>query len=441
MNKVKKIIKKYIFYLTLPEMRIFWFLFVLVFFLGWINFIYMPAHFKAIILITILLALILVFFDSFRVAKLNWEEYVKKNQIKDIIANLSDGLIYYDPDFKVEIFNPAAERIFGIRANEIIGKYLSPSLIQKRKFKLLVQTIFPSLAPLLRQISPDNVWPQVVKVTFKEKEFLVITSRVSDAKGKILGFFKIIQDRSREKELSNSKEMFITVAAHQLRSPLTGIKWALEELGNYPNLNQEQKSIIEESNNNINKLLKITEDLLMVSKIEEGKFGYNFEEVDLNSFIEDNLKSALAMAKKEKINLYFDRMKEDIKVKIDKSKLSIVFFNLLDNAIRYNSEGGRIIVKAFKEADKPFVKISISDSGIGIPANEIDKVFTKFFRASNALSIKAEGTGLGLFISKNIIKNHGGDIWVESEINRGTTFYFTLPTDPSLIPLKEMEYE
>jgi len=440
MKNIKIFFKKIGFYLTLPEMKTFWFLFPLMLCLMAINFAYVPPHFLTIVLGATLFALILVFLNSIKTSKLSWQTYVKKEQMGKIISNLSDGLIYYDPDFRVEIFNPAAERIFNIKLEEIEKKYLSPALAKEEKFRLLVQTVFPSLAPVFKQISPIDSWPQVEEVSFEEKDFLVITTKVQGVNGETLGFFKIIQDKTREKQLLQSKRRFITVAAHQLRSPLTGIKWSLESLAQSPNLSPQERTTIKESEDALAHLLKTVEDLLTVSKIEEGKFGYHFEEVELNKFIEDMLKSAAIAAKEARVNLYFDRAKEEIKVKIDPQKLSIALFNLLDNAIRYNVENGRVTVKVFTEPDKPFVKIAVEDTGIGIPPQEINKLFTRFFRASNVLTVDTKGSGLGLFITKNIIKNHGGEIWAESELNRGTTFYFTLPTDPNLIPIKETVY-
>ena len=109
-----------------------------------------------------------------------------------------------------------------------------------------------------------------------------------------------------------------------------------------------------------------------------------------------------------------------------------------DNAVRYNVENGSVTVSVKKLTDKPYVEVRIADTGIGIPPENMEKVFTKFFRAENVLRRETEGSGLGLFITKNIINRHGGTIWAESVIDRGTTFHFTLPTDPKLIPPKEV---
>ena len=122
---------------------------------------------------------------------------------------------------------------------------------------------------------------------------------------------------------------------------------------------------------------------------------------------------------------------------IDKSRLGLALSNLVDNAMKYNSQGGSVTVRVKPVPQKPYVRIDIEDTGIGILAGDIDKIFTKFYRAPNAQRVKADGTGLGLFITRNIIRQHGGEIGVESTLGRGTTFFFTLPTDPTLIPKAE----
>jgi len=188
--------------------------------------------------------------------------------------------------------------------------------------------------------------------------------------------------------------------------------------------------------------LKIVNDLLDASKIEEGRFGYHFENADIGAFLEMVLKEKTALAEEYKVKVYFQRAKEEsIICLIDKEKLGYAVSNLIDNAIKYNVKNGEVVVGLGRLKDRPYILISVKDTGIGIPAEQINKLFSKFFRAENAIKIATEGSGLGLFIARNIIRRHGGDIWAESELNRGTTFYFTIPTDPTLVPPREVVYE
>jgi len=422
-------------------MRTFWIILFLIAAVATINFVFLKGIEALIVLGILLVVGSVVFAGNLRLARSNWEVKVERNQLQDIIENLKDGLIVYDPDFKIQIFNKAAEAIFGISMKEIVGQYFNPNFVQNPKYQLLAQVVFPSLAPMIRRLSEPDVWPQIVELSFDNLSLRVITNRVDDPGGRLLGFFKIIQNRTREKELLRSKSEFITVAAHQLRTPLTGINWALEILEKESDLKPEQKQMIGESHVSAQRLIKIVNDLLDVSKIEEGKFGYQMENVNLVEFLADIMASASLVAKEFGVKLYFDRPAGPIIVKIDPQKLSLAVNNFLDNAIKYNIENGEVVVKIEKFSDKPFVQVGIKDTGVGIPAEEIKKLFARFYRGSNVMKFNTTGSGLGLFITKNIIRRHGGEIWAESTLGRGSAFYFTLPTDPKLIPPAEVFYE
>ena len=190
------------------------------------------------------------------------------------------------------------------------------------------------------------------------------------------------------------------------------------------------------------KILKTVNDLLDISKIEEGKFGYKFENINIIEFIEDLLSQVNDFIKISNVKIYFDKPAEQsIIISIDRNKLSMAFFNLIDNAARYNVKNGEIRIGIEKMKDESYILIKIKDTGVGIPKEEMPKLCGKCFRPENASKFFPEGTGLGLYIVKNIIKGHGGKIWAESELNRGSTFYFTLPTDQKLIPSREVFYE
>jgi len=203
-------------------------------------------------------------------------------------------------------------------------------------------------------------------------------------------------------------------------------------------LRAEDKEAVTSGLNAATRMLKIVNDLLDVAKIEEGRYGYNLQPVNFVDFLAKLLSGAEAVAKQYSVKLYFDRGPvEGITLTIDPDKLSIAVSNLLDNAIKYNVPNGSVTVKIEQLADKPYLQVSIKDTGIGIPPEDVKKLFSKFFRAENVVKKETAGSGLGLYIAKNIINRHGGVIWAESTLGRGTTFYFTLPLDPNLIPKAE----
>lgn len=434
--------KKFLLYAKLPEMRLFWFFLPFLIVLLTINIFYLP---KFLIFITLAIFFVLgtiILINNLRLARSNLEVKIERNELKSIIANLRDGVIAYDPNFKILIFNRAAEEIFNLKASEIIGQYLSLEKAREPYLKLLSQAIFPSLAPLVIRRSEPGVYPQIVDLSFDEPkiELRVSTDKITDSNGQLLGFVKLVHDRTREIELMRSKTEFITIASHQLRTPLTGIHWALESLSKQ-SLPADQKELIDTAFQAAVNLSKTVNDLLDVSKIEDGKFGYQFESVNIIDFIEEIIIGVQDLAKQSGIKLYFQKPDEpSIIISIDSQKMGIVLFNLLDNAIKYNVANGQVTVAVERIKNEPYIQISVKDTGVGVPADQINKLFTKFFRAENVIRFATQGSGLGLYIAKNIVKRHGGEIRAESELNRGSTFYFTLPTDPKLIPVKEMVY-
>lgn len=365
--------------------------------------------------------------------------------LESIIKGLRDGVIAYDQDFKILIFNPAAEQIFNLKALEVLDQSFALKVKQGASPRLrpLLTVLFPALAPVILRRTEPGVYPQIVDISLDEPalELRISTDRILDKNGDLLGFMKLVHDRTRELALLRSKSEFITIASHQLRTPLTGANWAIENLKKEP-LTAPAKEIVNMISGALNRMLKIVNDLLDVAKIEEGRFGYEFQEIDLVKFLEEALNQAQPVAEQYRVKLYLEKPREEIpKITVDPQKLAMAFSNLLDNGIKYNVPNGQVTVRINKMPKAPYLEISIKDTGIGIPKEVIDKTFSKFFRADNAIKVVVEGTGLGLYITKNIVRRHGGKIWVESTLNRGTTFYFTLPTNPTLIPAKEIVYE
>ncbi|MCL4405440.1 MAG: ATP-binding protein [Patescibacteria group bacterium] len=431
-------------YLALPEMRSLWIFLVIAVAIVIANFLYMPIWW-AIGISAVLLALgAMVFRNNLMLVKSNLATRASSRRTESIIFSLADGVIAYDNDFKITVFNPTAETIFNLKANKVVGEVIGPEKAQNPELRLLTQVIFPSLAPVVQRRSESGAYPQIVDLSFTDPalELRVATDRVTDTNGTVVGFVKIIHDRTREIEIYQSKSEFITVAAHQLRTPLTGVHWTFEALNSSKDIAPADKELVSNGLILSNKLLKIVNDLLDVSKIEEGRFGYNFANVNLVDFLSDILENANIMAKQYGVSLYFDRGNEPSALGyIDASKLGLALSNLLDNAIKYNVKNGSVTVRIARVPNQPYVQISVEDTGVGVPEDAMGKLFTKFFRADNVVKFQTEGTGLGLYIAKNVVKRHGGAIGAESTLGRGSKFTITLPTDPKLVPPTETSVE
>jgi len=239
---------------------------------------------------------------------------------------------------------------------------------------------------------------------------------------------ELTRANKRLQEVDNVKSEFVSVAAHQLRTPLTGIKWsytALLDKDTGP-VNQAQREIIEKGMETIDYTISVINDLLNTARIEEGKTGFNFTVQPIGPMFQEILKQHQATIDEKKINMVVDvPLSSSFSFKFDKERLTIVFDNILANAVKYTPPEGTISIKSFRREKD--IQFKISDTGIGIPKKDIDKIFSKFFRSKNAVGFETSGSGLGLYVAKNIVEGHGGKIELESEENQGTTFTITLP--------------
>jgi len=230
-------------------------------------------------------------------------------------------------------------------------------------------------------------------------------------------------------ELDAAKSDFISVAAHQLRTPLTGIKWSYTALLDKTTgpLNVDQKEIAEKGLSAINQSIDLINDLLNVAHLEEGNLDFVFKKQSLIPIIKKAVNGIdlITEEKKIKVTSKIPNETDFPELTLDGDKIALAIANLLDNAVKYTPIGGRIDFSVSQ--DQGLIIISVQDSGIGIPKSQKGRLFSKFFRADNATKVQTSGTGLGLFMVKNIIDRHGGKIIVESEEGKGTTFIVTLP--------------
>lgn len=239
--------------------------------------------------------------------------------------------------------------------------------------------------------------------------------------------FIITKSFERLAQVSRMKSEFINIVSHQLRSPLTNIKWTFEVLTSkefeVPAKKQEEYFI--NVRENVARMVELVDDLLVVSKIEEGAFSVTKEYINLEELVASLTSRYKVFASASRIDLILNLEKNIPKILADPSMLKLVIENLIDNAIRYTNGGGKIEI-GFEKKEKEIL-FSVKDSGVGIPEKEQKYIFQKFFRAENILKKRTKGSGLGLYVCKSIILKSGGKIWFESKAGLGTTFYFTLP--------------
>jgi len=225
-------------------------------------------------------------------------------------------------------------------------------------------------------------------------------------------------------QLDRIKSDFVSNVAHEFRTPLMIIKGNVDLVnkGGLGNVAPAQKEMLDGAISIVNRLSRLVNDLLDISKIESGKMELKKESVEINSIIEENLVIFDKIIKDKKYTLQKDLAKDLPKIDVDKDKVTQVFVNLLSNAIKYSPEAGTITVKTVNLEKE--IMVEVSDTGEGVALNNLDKIFDKFTRVT---AEKKEGTGLGLPIAKDIVNLHKGRIWVKSELGKGSQFYFTLP--------------
>ncbi len=226
--------------------------------------------------------------------------------------------------------------------------------------------------------------------------------------------------------LDQAKSDFISVVAHQLRTPLSAIKWTLSlfSSGDVGELSEEQKAYMKKMGETNDHMIKLVNDLLDANSVEAGQLSYSFASVQPEEVIEDAVEELAAFAKKRELVLTYAKQPLPM-IMADAERLHSAFQNLIDNAIKYSRPGGTIAVTA--EVAGQMLRVNVADQGIGIPDEQKTHVFERFFRARNAVKAENGGTGLGLFIVKKIIEDHGGSIRFVSRENAGTTFTVELP--------------
>ncbi|WP_207420339.1 PAS domain-containing protein [Desertivirga brevis] len=253
--------------------------------------------------------------------------------------------------------------------------------------------------------------------------FLSVGLPVFDGETGFLGTLTDITEQEREHQHSNLQlkkmDEFVSIASHELKTPLTSLKLYLQLLDK--NKTAEQTTFISRGLDQLKRLERLTSDLLDVSKISAGKLVYNIEEIDFAELIDDFVHTFRSWNVKHQVIV---KNKSSVKLKGDRYRLEQVFANILSNAVKYSPGADRVEIDTYVQAN--YVITSIKDFGIGIADEDLARIFQRFYRV-DATAMKYEGLGLGLFIVSEILIRHSGDFWIESELGKGSTFFFKLP--------------
>ncbi len=344
----------------------------------------------------------------------------EKERIDNIVHSMTEGMVVVDPQGKILMVNPAAEALLGISKQDV-GKQIKDA-IKDEHLLSLVRSV-PAEGAMVRKdielFSPDEATLRVLRAS---------SAVVEDNNGNTVGMVAILNDVTRQRQIEKLKSDFVAQVSHELRTPLVAVEHSLglvQEKTTGP-LSNEQEKFLDMARRNLKRLTLLVNDLLDLSQLETGKVRLVREPCSLEKIIQDTLASLKPWADTKSIILTHHIQGDLPQVEADANKIIQVLVNLVSNAIKFTPAKGTISVEAERFEDKE-IKILVQDTGIGIPAEELQKVFERFYQVRSSQGTEVKGTGIGLTITKEIVELHGGKIWVESEVGKGTKFIFTLP--------------
>jgi signal transduction histidine kinase len=371
------------------------------------------------------------------------QDKAKRNSDKfqAVLSVLENSIIAINSEYKILFLNPQAEKLLNIPAEKALGLSVSEVfLLYDGETELPTHIFCPAENTAEKSLQTNKLItyskPNLILRTpgnrTREKVVSIMTGQLcqnpsSDPQD--INYIFIFKDVTLDNRLERLKSDFVTVAAHQLRTPLSAVKWALKMVidGDMGQVNSEQKSILMKSYESNERMIILVNDMLDAEKLESSTAEYNLVPTRIKDIVDNLLLEHQPQAQKKGIVIKvrgFDSKSIPL-IKLDQDKIRAVLQNLFENSIKYTPPGGMITISI--EHKDNIIEVSVADTGIGIPFAEKDHMFSRFYRGTNAIKAHADGTGLGLFISKRILEDHGGKIWFESSEGKGTIFHFTLP--------------
>ena len=365
---------------------------------------------------------------SFAVSQLQVVLENEKGKLSGIIAAMTDGVFMVDLDYQLVISNPAVMDLLQLPVGKDVTMFdIVDALAGKVDLRTKIDESIAKSVPV-----------SVPEVLLHDKVMDITLTPVRDKEGVHRGVAVILHDITTEKSLEKLRQEFTAMMVHELRAPLTAVRWSseglLKSLGDAKVHLENAK--LADSITTIDlaatNMLELVNDLLDVAKIEAGKFDLNVQEYDLSASIKDQMKAFEPQAQAKHLSLNFLGTDKQM-AKFDRVRISQVLNNLLSNSIKYTDSGQIDVGLALDDKAKRLI-ISIKDSGIGVSREDLSVLFSKFKQLKSFDSTR-KGTGLGLVVSKGIVEAHGGQIWAESAgENLGSTFNFSLPLEPAAKP-------
>jgi PAS domain S-box-containing protein len=332
----------------------------------------------------------------------------EKERSEAILANIADGIVAVDRDGAIVLWNATAEQISGVPADEALGRQV--------------------VEVLQRELAADDGTPpgeRTISIRRGDKEVWLSVSEavMLDASAAVAGRIFAFRDVSGERVVEQMKSDFVATVSHELRTPLTSIYGFAETLmrGDVQFSDAERATFLGYIASESERLINIVDDLLSVARLETGTLQLNLEETDVGAVAGEVVARMQEHAERWEFEL--DLPSGGVIVEADREKLSQVLLSLVENAVKFSPNGGRILISARRRPES--AEVRVSDQGIGIPRPDQQRIFSKFYRSDGGTGV--HGTGLGLFLARGLLIAMGGKIWVESKERQGSTFVFELP--------------
>ena len=360
-----------------------------------------------------------------RLAQKMREVLHEKEKTAAVLSSVADGVYVVDNNRQIALWNRAAERITGFTREEMVGRSCQEAM---RPADEEASKVCTPLCDEVAQLDPGSSGVGYELLTCRkdgDRIWLSVSAAPIRDSRKTAGIVHVFRDISEYKEIDQMKSDFVATVSHELRTPLTSIlgfaKTLLRANANFSD--ESRESFLAEIVREGERLARLIEDVLSVSRIEAGSLRFDLKPVAVGPAVNEVVKNVSRLTN---IHNFVINVAQEVKPVIaDSDKLHQVLLNLIVNAIKYSPDGGKVIVSAVE--DEQFVRFEVADQGVGISAEHLPHIFERFYRVGPRGQRGPTGTGLGLYVSKNLVEQMGGRIWAESKPGEGSRFYFSLP--------------
>ena len=367
--------------------------------------------------------------EVIRLTQENLEQESKR--LHSILSYMTDGVLATNRRGQITMINDMAKRQLGVESDDALNQNILELLKIEDEYELRdLITQSPEL-----MIYSQNVNGEYISLRVR----FALIRRES---GFISGLVAVLHDTTEQEKEERERRLFVSNVSHELRTPLTSVKSYLEALDEGALYDPVAPDFIKVSLNETNRMMRMVTDLLHLSRIDNATSHLDVELINFTAFITfilNRFDKMRTQDEEKKYELVRDYPITSVWIEIDTDKMTQVIDNILNNAIKYSPDGGKITV-SMKTTDDQMI-LSISDQGLGIPKEDLPKIFDRFYRVDKARSRAQGGTGLGLAIAKEIIKQHNGFIWAKSEYGKGSTFTIVLPYDNDAVKEEVWEDE